>query len=111
MSKSKFFSPGAYDVLKGTVTHVTWSFEKPSRSATAYATADSKPLPLLGSLSTNHGSYAGESVPTVRWPGVCSGRLSVAHWSAVPDPVGEPLAPESVAVSSSCGAQATAPRR
>ena len=41
MSKSKFFSPGLYDWLNPTFTQVTWSWLKPSWSATAYATADS----------------------------------------------------------------------
>ena len=52
------------------MTHVTWSVVKPSSSATAYATADSKPLPLLGSSSSKYGGYAGESVPMVKVPGV-----------------------------------------
>ena len=82
MSKSKSFGPGAYDLLNGTLIHSTWSAVKPSCSATAYATADSKPLPFVGSFWLNHGSYAGESVPTVSWPAVRSGSDSVAHSSA-----------------------------
>ena len=82
MSKSKSTPPGLNRLLKPTLIHFTWSAEKPSSSATAYATADSKPLPLLGSLSTNHGSKAGESVPIVSTPSLFSGSSSVAHSSA-----------------------------
>src|SRR6478752_506288 len=112
MSKSKSLAPGAYEVLNGTLIHLTWSLLKPSCAATAYATADSKPLPLAGSLSTNHGSYAGESVPTVSWPAVLSGSVSVAHASAS----AVLLAPDESAGSaaedppSDSGAQAAAPR-
>ena len=58
--------------MNGTVIQVTSELLKPSFSATAYATADSKPLPLVGSSSTNHGGYAGLSVPTVKVPAVTS---------------------------------------
>ena len=72
-------------MLNGTFTHATWSSVKPSSSDTAYATADSKPSPLVGSLSLNHGSYAGESVPIVSVPGLVSGSESVAQASALSD--------------------------
>ena len=72
-------------MLNGTLTHCTWSPVKPSSSATAYATADSKPLPLVGSLSTNHGSYAGESVPIVSVPGVRTASAAQAAGSASAD--------------------------
>ncbi len=52
MSKSNFFGPGAYDELNGTTVHFTSFSAKPSWSATAYATALSKPLPLVGSSSS-----------------------------------------------------------
>src|SRR5919197_4469368 len=77
MSKSKAFLPGAKELLNGTYFHLTSVREKPSCLATAYATADSKPLPVLGSLifqnelfvpPPNQGGYAGLSVPTVRTP-------------------------------------------
>ena len=54
---------------------------KPICSATAYATALSKPLPLVGSSSSNHGGNAGESVPIVSEPGVCRLSDSIAHGS------------------------------
>lgn len=57
------------------------------RFATAYATADSKPLPLLGSSSTNHGAYAGLSVPTVSVPGVRVWSEALVQAAADADPV------------------------
>src|SRR4051812_42296902 len=71
MSKSKFFGAGEIAALKDSFVHLTWSLEYPSLFATAYATADSKPLPLAGLLFENHGSYAGSSVAMVRVPPVC----------------------------------------
>ena len=56
IAKSNFLAPGAMIWSKLATVHFTWSLSKPSWSATAYATADSKPLPLVGSLSTTHGS-------------------------------------------------------
>ena len=50
MSKSNAFLPGAYDLAKGVYTQLDVRREKPSCFATAYATADSKPLPVEGSL-------------------------------------------------------------
>ena len=50
MSKSNDFLPGAIALLKGVYTQTTSLFGKPSRFATAYATADSKPWPFAGSL-------------------------------------------------------------
>src|SRR5689334_11598786 len=70
MSKSNAFGPGAMALLNVTEVQVTLSCEYPRRWATWYATADSKPLPFLGSLSENHGSYAGLSVPIVSLPAV-----------------------------------------
>ena len=58
---------------------------KPSFSATAYATADSKPSPLVGSFLENHGSYAGESVPIVSVPGVRTASAAQAAGSASAD--------------------------
>ncbi len=78
MSKSNFFSPGAYDELNGTTVHVTSVFANPSCLAIAYATALSKPLPFDGSSSTKYGGNAGLSVPTVSVPGA-----NVASWSFV----------------------------
>ena len=56
IAKSNFLAPGAMIWSKLATSHFTWSLSKPSLSATAYATADSKPFPLLGSLSTTQGS-------------------------------------------------------
>src|SRR4051794_13718842 len=79
MSKSNDFLPGAYDLAKGVYTQFTFAWVKPSFVATAYTTADSKPLPVDGSLifhvepfaapPPNHGGNAGLSVPTVSVPG------------------------------------------
>src|SRR6187200_872331 len=78
MSKSKLFGPGAKALLNGVYTHCTSFFANPSRFATAYATADSKPLPVFGSLIFHfepfgvpppyHGGKAGLSVPMVSLP-------------------------------------------
>jgi hypothetical protein len=87
--------------LNGTVTHVTSSLEKPSSLATAYATADSNPWPVVGSLLLNHGSKAGESVPTVSVPGVSRESCSFSQASAAE--VDDELS------SSSTGAQPSAP--
>src|SRR5664279_262472 len=57
-------------LLKDATTHLTLLALKPSCLATANATADSKPLPLLGLFAENHGAYAGESVATVNTPEV-----------------------------------------
>ena len=75
MSKSKLFWPGLNDWSNGTTTHSTSFFAKPSCSATAYATAPSKPWPFAGSLishfeplgvpPSNQGGKAGLSVPIV----------------------------------------------
>ena len=71
MSTSNFLSPGAYALVNGTVIQLDLGLRRnPSCAATAYATADSKPSPLVGSSSTNHGGYAGLSVPTVNLPAV-----------------------------------------
>src|SRR3954463_1928771 len=79
MSKSNDFLPGAYDLAKGVYTQLTFAWVKPSFVATAYTTADSKPLPVDGSLifhvepffapPPNQGGKAGLSVPTVSVPG------------------------------------------
>ena len=82
MSKSKFFGPGAYEELNGTTVHLTSSFEKPSFSATAYATALSNPLPFVGSSSSKYGGNAGLSVPTVSWPDLTRSSRSLGHRSA-----------------------------
>src|SRR5215467_1589729 len=74
MSKSNAFGPGAYTLLNGSCTQVTCDLVKPSRAATAYATALSYPLPLVGVLLTNHGGYTGLSVAMVSTPLVCSRR-------------------------------------
>src|SRR6476619_2726716 len=107
MSKSNFFSPGAYDELNGTLVHCTWSPVKPSFSATAYATADSKPSPLVGSFLLNHGSYAGESVPMVSVPGVRTASAAQPAGSASVEAVPVGLGP-SVAVLLSTGAHPAA---
>ena len=61
--------------------------DSPRRSrvarATAYATADSKPLLLAGLSSLNHGSYAGSSVATVSLPDVRVLNAPLAQASAV----------------------------
>src|SRR5688572_6299392 len=92
MSTSNFLSPGAYALVKGTTIQLTSLDANPSSSATAYATADSKPLPLVGSSSTNHGEYAGLSVPTVNFPAVTSWSWSFAQASALALAVALPLA-------------------
>src|SRR3954453_2417753 len=79
MSKSNDFLPGAYDFANGVYTQLTFAWVKPSFVATAYTTADSKPLPVDGSLifhvepffapPPNQGGKAGLSVPTVSVPG------------------------------------------
>src|SRR5690349_24829634 len=78
MSKSNGFLPGANERLNGTYVHSTDDREYPSCLAMAYATADSKPLPVDGSLIFHfepltspppyHGGYAGLSVPIVSFP-------------------------------------------
>src|SRR3954451_10983837 len=82
MSKSNDFGPGANDLLKGTNVHFTCALPNPSFFAIAYATADSYPLPVDGSLifhldvfvpPPNHGGKAGLSVPIVSWPSVTVG--------------------------------------
>src|SRR3712207_4351211 len=98
MSKSKDFDPGLNDWLNGTTTQSTSSRVNPSSSATAYATALSKPSPVEGSLIShcepsgvpppNHGGNAGLSVPIVSLPDSTSWRLSLAHASSsAPAPV------------------------
>src|SRR3954469_18299004 len=90
MSKSKLFGPGAYDRENGVYAQRTSPFEKPSCFATAYATADSNPLPVFGSLifhfdplygvpPPNHGGYAGLSVPIVRLPSSTTFRSAFAQ--------------------------------
>src|SRR4051812_5674999 len=81
-SKSNGLGVGAMTLLKAACTHLTLSAGKLSCLATAKATADSKPLPLLGLLSTNHGSYAGVSVATVSTPLLWVFRFSGAQASA-----------------------------
>ena len=49
---SKSFGPGWTALLNGVGTQVTASFAKPISSASANATADSKPLPFVGSPSS-----------------------------------------------------------
>jgi bifunctional non-homologous end joining protein LigD len=78
MSKSNDFLPGANDLANGMYVQLTFSRPNPSCFATAYATADSNPLPVDGSLifhfeplgvpPPNHGGYAGLSVPIVSVP-------------------------------------------
>ncbi len=70
MSKSKSLGPGAVARPKGATTQDTFSLGYPSFAATAYATADSNPLPFSGRSSENHGPYAGLSVPTASVPAV-----------------------------------------
>src|SRR5688572_21524806 len=92
MSRSKSLSPGRNELLNGTTTHSTSSSVKPSSSATAYATALSKPSPVAGSLisqsepsgepPSNHGGNAGLSVPIVSLPSETSSRLSFAQSDA-----------------------------
>src|SRR5215212_9980531 len=110
MSKSKRpCLPGAYDELNGTLVHWTWSPVKPSFSATAYATADSKPSPFVGSFLANHGSYAGESVPIVNVPGVRTASAAQAAGSAAgaPDDVSADVgSSDPASVLLSAGAQA-----
>jgi hypothetical protein len=70
-------------------TQLTFAWEKPSFFATAYTTADSKPLPVDGSLifqaepffspPPNHGGNAGLSVPTVSFPSLTVSRLAFAQ--------------------------------
>ena len=114
MSKSNFFGPGVYDELNGTLVHCTASPVKPSFSATAYATADSKPSPLVGSFLENHGSYAGESVPMVSVPGLRTASAAQAAGSASAgwdvDSVGVGSSPAS-GVLLSTGAQPSAMNR
>src|SRR3954471_8839557 len=76
MSKSNGFGVGAITLLNAACTHLTLSAGNPSCLATAKATADSKPLPLAGLLSTNHGSNAGLSVATVKVPPGCVVRVA-----------------------------------
>jgi len=52
---SKFFGPGAIASSKVVRTQTTSSFAKPSSSATAEATAASKPSPDSGASSTTQG--------------------------------------------------------
>ena len=90
--------------MNGTLVQVTFEGSKPSCWPTAYATADSKPLPLVGSLSENHGSYAGLEVPTVSVPAFLVGRspgLHEAGFAVVEEP------DEPAELPSSFGAQAT----
>ena len=54
----------------------------PSLSAIAYATALSKPLPLVGLSSSKYGGYAGLSVATVSVPGVWVLRFAFVQASA-----------------------------
>ena len=110
MSTSNFFGPGAYALVNGTTIQVTSDVLKPSFSATAYATADSKPLPLVGSSSMNQGGYAGLSVPTVKVPDVTSSSWSLAQGSALGLPLAVPLAEDAGGAASS-GAQAAARAR
>src|SRR5688572_1516677 len=109
MSKSKRpCLPGAYDELNGTLVHCTWSVVRPRFSATAYATADSKPSPFVGSLLANHGSYAGESVPMVNVPGVRTASAAQAAGSASGAPDDDSAvvgSSDAVAVLLSSGAQ------
>src|SRR5262245_48102524 len=111
---SNFFFPGANDVANGTTTHFTWLRAKPICRATAYATADSYPLPVVGSLNfhgllcsppPNHGGKAGLSVPMVSVPDWTSGRLAVSQTAAWDWPPAAPAAP----AMASDGMSATAP--
>jgi hypothetical protein len=52
---SKSFGPGAMAWSNVVRTQTTSSFAKPSSSATAYATAASKPWPDSGASSCTHG--------------------------------------------------------
>src|SRR5690606_13531918 len=79
---SKSLAPGAMIWSKLAVTHSTWSGANPSSSATAYATAASKPSPAVGSLATTHGSYAGSDVANVRTPCVTVGSAPSAAVAA-----------------------------
>src|SRR5215208_4619417 len=105
MSKSKFFGPGAYEELNGTTVHLTSDSEKPSFSATAYATALSKPLPFVGSSSSKYGGNAGLSVPTVSRPSVLSSSEDLSQLAAAavgvaeaePEPEGSSSSPHPAA--------------
>ena len=81
MSKSNALSPGAYEVLNGTTCQVTSLGVKPRPSATAYATAASKPCPFDGSSSAKYGGYAGVSVPIVNVSAPTVVRFSREHSS------------------------------
>ena len=72
-----------------TNVHLTWSWVNPSLSATAYATADSKPSPVVGSSSMTYGGYAGLDVLMVRVPGDSSGNACGEQSSAASDAAGE----------------------
>src|SRR3954451_7177766 len=97
MSKSNDFLPGAYDLAKGVYTQFTFAWVKPSFFATAYTTADSKPLPVDGSLifhvepffapPPNQGGKAGLSVPTVSVPGWMTLSAHTATTRSRPDAV------------------------
>src|SRR3954462_11953693 len=108
MSKSNDFLPGAYDLANGVYTQFTFAWVKPSFFATAYTTADSKPLPVDGSLifhvdpfaapPPNHGGKAGLSVPTVSVPG----------WRTLsPHAAATPSRPDAVVVAASTATSAT----
>src|SRR5262245_9039060 len=85
MSKSNAFGPGAYTLLNGSCTQVTRDLEKPSLAATAYATALSYPLPVVGVLLMNHGGFTGLSVAMVSTPLACNRCLipALPHGAAV----------------------------
>src|SRR5215212_1917465 len=100
-SMSKALSPGAIELSNGTTVQMTSSFAKPSFSASAYAKALSKPLPSVGSPSSQgfvapasgmskYGGYAGLSVPIVSFPDAFVVRASFAQASA--DALGSTLA-------------------
>ena len=68
MSKSNVLGPGLYELSNGTYVHATWSLVKPSWSAIAYATALSKPWPLVGSPSS-HGAVLLPSAFSAKYGG------------------------------------------
>src|SRR4051812_47568719 len=84
MSKSKSFLPGAKELLKPSFFHTTSPLAKPSSLAILAATAPSKPLPLAGLSSSNHGGKAGVSVAIVSLPSATRLRSAVLQLVAPP---------------------------
>src|SRR5437879_1107361 len=98
MSKSNVLRLGEKELLNGTVCQTTSPGPKPSFFATAYATADSNPLPFAGLSSWNQGAYAGLSVPIVSFPEIFVGCLPGVQVAFLKGDL-------SAAVGPGCGAQ------